>query len=196
MTVPTDPHAALAELEQAAIDGDPVTAAEMAAAIAAVDAAERISELAAQGERSREAEKAAAELASRQADLKAESTKELATLRTTADQRRQAALDALAALADACDEYVAAVNERAQRFHSAGILCAFWATSMDPRTDLPAVDGLDPDHYATFEQGMVVRELRTGGVTHVPGRYNAQAHIEDVAGEARTAYVRAQAARR
>ena len=66
---------------------------------------------------------------------------------------------------------------------------------MDPRTDLPMVDGLDPANYAWFSEGMVVRQLEVAGVTHAPTMYPADVHMENVAGEARTVRARNRATR-
>lgn len=185
----------LAELERAARDGQPVSATKMAQAIAASEAADRIADLAAQGERERAAQDAEAERLHRQTEAKATAQEELPSLRAECDRRRQAALDALVALGDACDQYGAAVGRHAEAYRSAGIPYANWATSMDPRTDLPAVDGLDPENYAWFSDGMVVRQLEVAGVTHAPTMYPADVHMENVAGEAKMVRARAKATR-
>ena len=78
----------------------------------------------------------------------------------------------------------------AEAYRAAGIPCANWATSIDPRTDLPAVDGLDPQNYAWFSEGLIVRQLEVAGVTHAPTMYPADVHMENVAGEARTVRAR------
>lgn len=185
----------LAELEQAARDGQPVSAAKMAQAVAAAEAADRIAALAAQGEQERVDRAAEVERQRRQAEAKAAALEEVPALRAECDRRRQAALDALVALGDACDQYGAAVARHAEVYRLAGIPCANWATSMDPRTDQPAVDGLDPANYAWFSEGMVVRQLEVAGVTHAPTMYPADVHMENVAGEARTVRERNRATR-
>lgn len=185
----------LAELEQRAVDGKPVSPAEMAQALAADQAADRIASLAASGKEQRAAEKAAADLARRQAEVKAQAGQVLANLRAKCDERRQATLDALASFTEACDAYGAAVTERAQQFREAGIPTA-WTASLDPRTDLPVVEGepLDPQNYAQFVDGSL-RVLVTAGVTHAPTLYNAEVHLQNVVSEARTAYAVAKASR-
>lgn len=185
----------LAELERAARDGQAVSATKMAQAIAADQAAERIASLAASGKEQRAAEKAAVDLLRSQEKVKAAAQEELPGLRAECDRRRQAALDALVALGDACDQYGAAVARHAEAYRSVGIPYANWATSMDPRTDLPAVDGLDPENYAWFSEGMVVRQLQVAGVTHAPTMYPADVHIQNVAGEAKMVRARALATR-
>ncbi len=182
-----DPHAVLRALEAKARSGKPVDPVEMAGALVGVEAAKRIDALAAEGAQVRADRAAAAAAGKRLVEVKATAALDLAARKDLVEQRYRAAHDALVGLARACEQYTEGVNEHAQLFYQAGVPSGFWST---PATgsDVPDVDGVDPDNYAWFEQGMVPRYLRVGGVNHAPT--NPETLLHNVFGEARTAHLR------
>lgn len=177
-TTPTEPideataQAQLNALEAAAVNGEPVAAAQLA------EARERVTlaGLWAKGKAMREAARQRREAEERRAAAKVQVAEMLKDNAAARDGAAQNVIQAVAALIAVIAENNAEVAEASAIFARAGVV----NPSPWGREDPMDVPDIDRDNYAWIEQGMRLTSVQAGGISYPVWRTN------DVVGEVLT----------
>lgn len=157
-TTTLTPEAALAKLEQDAVDGKPVTVVQLANARAAID----LAALVGRGEEKRAAIQAEKDAAKARADAKAAVSGMLDGAPGELLQAFDDAVAGLKGLFAAHEAYQAAIQDAGQTLSDAKVPTRGWSHEPKP-------DHYDPKFSAHWAHGGVVSGVTVDGVTHSSG---------------------------